>query len=139
MKPLILVVDDEKEFADSLVELLVITEKYDAISAYSAEIAFLLIKKNPVKLVLCDIKMPDMSGLEFLGELRKDYPYDKLGVMMLTAWEDDEKLTQAVACDVSAYFRKPINGERLMKTLDRFFAGHGEEMVNEMKKVLGKK
>lgn len=138
-KPLIMVVDDEVDFADSVTQIISETGKYKAISAHSAKEALAQLEKNKVmgglfknkiKLIVLDIKMPEMDGLQFLEKIRKEYQ-PNLGVIMLTAWEDEEKWDRATNEFVTNYIKKPFKKEELLKTIDRFFDREEEEMIIE--------
>ena len=137
-KPLILIVDDEKDFADSVAAFL---QKigYDAITAYSAKEAFETINKNKpfmglgdnrIRCILLDIKMPEMDGLQFLEQLRAKHE-DKIGVIMLTAYEDEDKWLEAASGFVSGYIKKPFKEDEIRNTLKRFFEGNEDEMARE--------
>ncbi|OGC03167.1 hypothetical protein A2276_07135 [candidate division WOR-1 bacterium RIFOXYA12_FULL_43_27] len=139
-KPLILIVDDEKDFADNLSEIIRSSGKYDTLVAYSAEDAFKIFEDNKkllgfanrIKLTLLDIKMPGISGLELLKKLRDKYNHQS-GVMMLTAWEDAEKFQNARKGEVAAYILKPYKEEDLMNKIDRFFEGKDLWMIEKTK------
>ena len=128
---MILVVDDEREIANLIVDMINEGGKYEAIPAYSGKEAFDLLKThrqllglggNRVKLVLLDIKMPEMDGLQFLEKLRKGYDQEKLGVLMVTAYEDEEKWDRATSGFISGYLKKPVGKADLLAKLDRFFS-----------------
>jgi CheY-like chemotaxis protein len=130
-KPLILVVDDEKVFADFLVDKIKETERYETAVTYSAKEAFEHLKRhrkfmgmggNDIKLILLDIKMPEMDGLQFLEKLRKDFNEGEIGVMMVTAYEDEEKWNRATSGFVVGYLKKPINDKELIEKIDLFFS-----------------
>jgi CheY-like chemotaxis protein len=136
-KPLIMVVDDEKDVADSIANTIKDTKRYEVVTAYSAKEALQQLKKNKVfmgiggnkiRLILLDIKMPEMDGLQFLEKIRKDYGED-IGVSMLTAWEDEEKWDRATSGFVINYIKKPFKSEELIATIDGFFEGKEEKMV----------
>jgi len=136
-KPLILVVDDEVDVANSITNVIKDSEKYEVLTAYSGKEALEHLKKNKVlmgiggnrvRLILLDIKMPEMDGLQFLEKVRKDYGED-IGVAMLTAWEDEEKWDRATSGFVVDYIKKPFKSEELMATIDGFFSGKEEKMV----------
>jgi CheY-like chemotaxis protein len=138
-KPLILVVDDEKEVADLISQTIKETGRYDTMAAYSAKEALKTLKNNQilmgiggnrVRLVMLDIKMPGMDGLEFLEKIRKDFG-ECIGVCMLTAWEDEEKWDRATSGFVVNYIKKPFKKEDLLNTVDRFFSGEDINMEVE--------
>jgi len=136
-KPLIMVVDDEKRVADNIAKILHETGRYEAIAAYSAKEALENLSKNKVmlglggnrvRLIILDIKMPDMDGLQFLEKLRQDYN-EGIGVAMLTAYEDGEKWEKATDGFVVDYIKKPFEPADLIATADNFFAGKEAEMT----------
>ncbi len=147
-KPLIMVVDDEPMVAESVVEIVKTTDRYEIISANSGLDAFKLINKNKklmglsgnkIKLIFLDLKMPDMSGLEFLQKLRLDYSPSDIGVIILSAWEDDEKWKKSRDGSVAGYILKPFGEEELLKSIDYFFSGKSSWMVEQTKwKLMGK-
>lgn len=130
-KPLIMVVEDDKPFADKIADTIKNTNKYEVVTAYSAKEAFDQLKKhrkllgimgNRIRLILLDIKMPEMDGLQFLHELRKKYSDEKIGVIMVTAYEDEEKWEKATDNWVAGYITKPFESKDLLSTIDRFFS-----------------
>jgi CheY-like chemotaxis protein len=128
-KPLILAVDDEPTVADNLVGIIKQAGKYDAVAAYNAKDAFAVLKKNQqllnpnrVSLILLDIKMPDLDGLQFLEKLRKSYREDQIGVIMVTAYEDEEKWDRATSGFIAGYLKKPIDKKGLLALIDKFYS-----------------
>lgn len=138
-KPLIMVVDDEKNLADFITRTIRETGEYDVVTAYSGPEALKLLAQNKillgiggnkVRLMFLDIKMPGMDGLELLEKIRKDFGPD-IGITMLTAWEDAEKWERATSGFVVNYLKKPFKAEELLATIDRFFKGDETKMVIE--------
>lgn len=136
-KPLILVVDDDVAVANSIANVIKDTGKYDVVMANSAKEALGQLGKNKIwlglggnniRLIVLDIKMPEMDGLQFLEKLRRDYG-DKIGVTMLTAYEDEEKWDRATSGFVINYLRKPLDRAQLVDTIEKFFEGKGDEMT----------
>jgi CheY-like chemotaxis protein len=128
-QPLILIIDDEQKQTDMVAKLIEATGRYKTAKAYSAAEGFAVLKKNQqwfrpnkVRLILLDIKMPEMDGLQFLAELRKSYDDQSMGVIMLTAYEDTEKWDKATSGFVVGYLKKPVIEEQLIHALDRFFS-----------------
>ncbi|NQS90152.1 response regulator [Patescibacteria group bacterium] len=130
-KPKILVVDDEQEMANFIADAINENGKHEALIAHSAKEAFDQLKENrrllglagnKIQLILLDIKMPEMDGLQFLEELRKRHNDEKFGVIMITAYEDEEKWDRATSGFVSGYIKKPVTKANLISVLDRFFS-----------------
>lgn len=135
--PMVLVVDDEVDVANSIANTIKDTKRYEVVTAYSAKEALQQLSKHKVLLGLggnrihflfLDIKMPEMDGLQLLQKIRKDYGED-IGISMLTAWEDEDKWDKATSGFVVNYIKKPFRAEELISTLDGFFEGKEEKMV----------
>jgi CheY-like chemotaxis protein len=135
--PLIMVVDDEVDVANSIANVIRDTKRFEVVTAFSAKEALELLEKNKVffglggnriRLIFLDIKMPEMDGLQFLEKLRKNYGED-IGVSMLTAWEDEEKWDRATSGFVVNYIKKPFRSEDLISTIDKYFEGKEGKMV----------
>ena len=92
MKKKILIVDDEKELCNTLREILA-EEGYQAFCAHSGQSALEMIKKEKPDLVLLDIYMPKMDGIEVLNRVKKIDK--KIVVVMITAYGtlDTAKIT----------------------------------------------
>jgi CheY-like chemotaxis protein len=136
-KPVVMVVDDEVDVANSIANVIKDTGRYEVITAYLAKDALEQLSKNKVffglggnriRLVLLDIKMPDMDGLQLLERIRKDYGED-IGISMLTAWEDEEKWDRATSGFVVNYIKKPFKTDELIGTIDKYFEGKEGKMV----------
>ncbi|HEX5504772.1 MAG TPA: response regulator transcription factor [Thermomicrobiales bacterium] len=78
-------------------------------------------------LVLCDINLPGMNGLEVTRILKRRYP--NMAVIMLTLHEDDEQLFNAIRVGASAYAIKDIASSDLVSLIRR--VGRGEYLINE--------
>jgi CheY-like chemotaxis protein len=137
--PLVMVIDDEIDVADFIANTIKDTKRYNVITAYSAKEGlkhlsnnkiFFGLGGNRIQLIVLDIKMPEMDGLQFLAKIRKEYSKN-LGVLVLTAYEDKDKWRKSREGGVVAYIKKPFEVERLLKTIDDFFAGKIEWMVEE--------
>jgi two-component system chemotaxis response regulator CheY len=92
-----------------------IRDKGDASEALSA------VRSDRVHLIISDFNMPDMDGLQFLGEVRKDPVIGKTVFIMLTGSSDRELVQQAAALGVNNYLVKPFAPASLKEKIERVF------------------
>lgn len=122
----ILVVDDEED-VKSLFEQKFRKEirsaQFEFSFAFSGEEALQFMAEHPseVVMILSDINMPGMSGIELLKTIRKDFPAAPPQVMMITAYGDSNNHYQAMKLGADDFLTKPVNfvelKEKLLKTL----------------------
>jgi two-component system sensor histidine kinase RpfC len=112
-----LVVDDNRSSRDTLGHLLR-RAGHRVLFAGSGEEALLAMEgaQRP-GLVLLDMHMPDLSGLDVLTRHRQRHPQDSLPIVMLSADSDPEAIEQALARGAAAYLTKPVPIERLLGLL----------------------
>jgi type IV pilus assembly protein PilB len=115
-RPRLLVVDDDNAFRDALAEMLT-EEQYEVVTAASGEDALPLIYRQPPDLVLTDLHMPRMDGLELLQRLRGDLSTCQIPVLFLTVFGDAEE--QALDEGADDYVTKPIERGRLLSRIRR--------------------
>jgi len=112
----ILVVDDEKNQREIL-ETILSGEGYDVTTASSGEAAMKFVEARRFDLVLTDLKMTGMSGLELLKELTN---YDKsIIVILLTAHGSVDSAVDALRLGAFDYLQKPYDSEKLLETVSR--------------------
>jgi two-component system, response regulator, stage 0 sporulation protein F len=112
----ILVVDDE-EGAQELFNIILTDEGYDVSLASCGEDALALLKENPFNLVITDIKMPKMDGLQLLQEIRKIGC--KTDVIMVTAYGEVESYLKAMSLGAAEYINKPIRIKELKRIVHK--------------------
>jgi len=118
----ILFVDDEKNILNSLKRLLR-KEDYRILNALSGEEGLKILAENEVHLVITDLRMPEMNGIEFLTRLKVDYP--DLIRIILTGYTDVDTLIESInKGHVYKFFLKPWNDDDLKleirKALERY-------------------
>ncbi|MGX4687252.1 response regulator transcription factor [Vagococcus sp. JNUCC 83] len=107
----ILVADDDKEIVE-LLSIYIKNEGYDVIKAYDGKEALSKIITNPdISLLILDIMMPKMDGLEVVKELRKD---SQIPIIMLTAKTTDMDKIQGLITGADDYVTKPFNPLEIM-------------------------
>ncbi|HZL37127.1 MAG TPA: SpoIIE family protein phosphatase [Tepidisphaeraceae bacterium] len=104
----VLVVDDNEANRDALGRRLQ-RHGYDIAMAADGPSALALIGQRPFDLILLDVMMPGMSGLEVLERLRKDHPATRLPIIMATARDQSEDIIAALRLGANDYVTKPLD------------------------------
>jgi DNA-binding NtrC family response regulator len=110
----ILVADDEVEFASTLVTRLEL-RSFQARMVNSGGDALAAIEKECPDILLLDLKMPDLDGLEVLAKLRESYPL--LKVIILTGHGSFEAGREGMALGAYDYIMKPVDLTRLIEII----------------------
>jgi two-component system response regulator AtoC len=110
----ILVIDDEEGMRVSLKNLLELNG-YDVLTADSSRKALTLLQDNFVDLIVCDIVMPDMSGLSFLSKISSKVP-----VIMMTAFASIETARKAFKMGACDYLVKPFDFNELLIVIRQY-------------------
>ena len=125
----ILIVDDEKNYL-VLLEALLGTEGYETLTASSAKDALEILRNSDVDLLITDMKMPGMTGMELLEEcerLKPDVP-----VITLTAYGTIEMAVEAMKKHAYDYITKPFQNEQLKLTVKKALEAHRLEKENRL-------
>lgn len=96
--------------------------------ASSAEEAIILIAEREPDVVLTDMNLPEMDGLELTRRLRRQYP--NLGIVMLSMYESDEHAFNALSAGAAAYYSKEVSPQHLASVLRR--VARGEYVINDV-------
>ncbi len=119
LRPSVLVVEDDDEIRsaahDALVDL-----GYDVQSEASAERALLLIHRRVPSVVVADVRMPGMDGIEFCNRLTGDWP--EVPVVLMTAFGDVDTAVEALRAGAFDFITKPISFDHLANVLERAVA-----------------
>lgn len=110
----ILVVDDEPAICELLKGFLV-REGYQVVVAYNASDALQRVQSHHPSVVLLDIRLPEMDGTECLRRIKAIDP--QVGVVMVTAVEDEEIGRKCLELGAFEYLIKPVSLERLKTCL----------------------
>lgn len=111
----ILVVDDDETIRDTLYELL--SEEHDCQTAQTAEQALARLEVDSYELVLTDISMPGLSGLELLGQVRQKYP--DTPVIIISGISDQEHAQGLIRLGAFEFLLKPFRLEVVEKSVKR--------------------
>jgi DNA-binding NtrC family response regulator len=110
----VLLVDDEPEFLETLVKRLK-KRKLEVYSATGGKEALNTLKETPVDVVVLDVKMPDMDGIETLREIKQLRP--SVEVIMLTGHANVEVAIQGMELGAFDYLMKPMDIDELLYKL----------------------
>ena len=113
-KPIILCVDDEPANL-KLLENILVPRGYEVVSAANGEDALKKIKTQTIDLVLLDLMMPGMDGLQVSRKIKDAKKYRKIPIVMLTAYTGVETYMKTLSNEVFAYLQKPFATEELVR------------------------
>ena len=116
----ILLVEDNQELLLLMSSLL--SEKYNVLTAVNGEKAQRQIQKSSLDVVVTDVMMPVMDGIELTKWIKSNEDYSQLPVVMLTAKTQDEDRNEAYRVGADAYITKPFNLADLQLRIDNIIA-----------------
>lgn len=111
---MILVVDDEELLREIVQDYL--RDNYQTLEASSGHEALDMFQSNPVRLVVSDVRMPNMSGITLYQELRKIQPDVK--VIFMTGHCSDEQKEQMALYNVTC-LKKPFRAKELLNAIEK--------------------
>lgn len=122
-KAKVLVVDDEMEFASTLSERLRL-RGYDAKAVYSAEDALPAVRSEWPDVILLDLMMPKMSGMEMLKTIKEIAPDAE--VILLTGRVDIDSVAEEINMEDFDYIMKPLKIDDLVSKIDEARQKHNK-------------
>jgi len=114
-------IEDHADFRESLHFLLNSDEKFDCISFANAEEALKNFKVRVPEIVVMDINLPGISGIECTRTIRESYP--GVQVMMCTVYEDDEKIFEALKAGANGYLLKRAAINEIFESILLLYSG----------------
>lgn len=110
------IIEDQDDIREGLASLIGFTDGFKCTGTYqSMEEALDRIKMNVPDLVLSDIGLPGMDGIQGIKILKEKYP--KMLILMITVYDDDERIFDALCAGANGYLLKRIPPMRLMESL----------------------
>ena len=127
--------EDNKKYRESLSILIDGTPGFALVGAFADanDVVNKIAQFNP-DVVLMDIEMPGMSGIEALNEIKEHYP--KLNVLMQTVFEDDDKIFESICNGASGYILKNTPPTQLLESIADTYNGGAPMSPVIAKKVL---
>ncbi|TLU67697.1 sigma-54-dependent Fis family transcriptional regulator [Thalassotalea litorea] len=114
---LVLVVEDDPGLREAVVDTLMLSD-YHCVEADSGESALLMLKQHAVDIVVTDVQMGGMSGLDLLRNIKHHYP--ELPVLIMTAYATIDDAVQAMKDGASNYMAKPFAPEVLVNMINQY-------------------
>ncbi len=128
-KPVILIVDDEKEVRTILADFLKIRYNCDMKEAGNGEEATAFIKNNPCDIIILDVRMPKKGGMEVIKEAKKIDP--NIDILIVSAWVSTDVAEEAIKLGATDYIVKPVD----LKALNLKFANILERRGQKISKT----
>ena len=123
----VMLVDDEVEFLETLIKRMK-KRNVDISGVKSGEEALLALDQNQVDVVILDVRMPGMDGIEALKEIKRRHPL--IEVIMLTGHASVEVAVQGMELGAFDYLMKPIDIDELLYKVED---AHKNKLIQEEK------
>ncbi|MDZ7666864.1 MAG: response regulator [Desulfotignum sp.] len=106
----ILLVDDEQDFVETLSERLQMRDM-DSYAVFDGKTALAQVRSHPPQVMIIDLKMPGMDGIQVLRQVKQTHPYIRVIILTGHGSEHDRKICMDLGA--SAYFQKPVDIDEL--------------------------
>lgn len=128
--------DDNTRLLDSLSVLIEGSPGFELAGAFSSALNISeKVAQSQPDVILMDIEMPEMNGIEAVGEVKRHFP--KMNVMMQTAFENDENVFAAICAGASGYILKDTPPARILDHIVDVYQGGSPMSPSVARKVLG--
>ena len=118
----ILVVDDQTLMRDGLKTILDLEEDLEVVgTACNGKEAYNLVKQVKPDIILMDIRMPILNGVEATKLIKREFK--DISIIILTTFDTDDLIIEALACGADGYILKDIDGDRLIQSIKDCFNG----------------
>lgn len=122
----ILIIEDDIKALELMIEIFEseFSTIYAATDGYKALEIFI---KNKINVILCDINIPKLNGLETINKIRKiNY---SIPIIIISAYSDSENLLKASNSNIQGYFTKPLTLDKVEKIMDKIFHHQNHEIT----------
>lgn len=120
LAPTILVVDDERVIREAYGRVLT-SEGFVVLKASNGKQALELMHREDVRLVLCDLKMPELGGLDLLREASAAFP--DIPVVVVTGHGSADNIVACMRQGAYYFMQKPVRADYLLQTVRKALAG----------------
>ena len=131
----VIIFEDNQSLRASLFQLINGTEGYECVGTFeNCQNLMEDVRNTKPDVVLMDIQMPGMNGIEAVKVLREKYP--DLKIMMQTIFEDNDKIFQSICAGASGYILKNTSPARILEFIRQTYEGGAPMSPNVAAKVL---
>jgi DNA-binding NarL/FixJ family response regulator len=136
MQPIkVCLVEDGKEVREGMVSLLTLDDRFEVLAAYpDAETAAEQLAAWDADIVIMDINLPGMSGIECIRKVKKECPRSQF--IMFTIYEDDEKVFEALEAGANGYLLKKTSLSKIIDSLVELHEGGAPMSTQIARKVI---
>jgi DNA-binding NtrC family response regulator len=129
----VLLVDDESELLESLQRILE-RRRMEVHTAQTGDKALELLKDTFIDVVVLDVRMPGMDGLEVLERIKKDFP--TVEVILLTGHPSVDNAIKGIKLGASEYLIKPAKEEALVNIIQRVYKSRQENILKQERDII---
>ncbi len=116
-----IVIVDDSDFSRSLIRKMLVEEGLSVVGeAASAETAIAVIKETKPNVVITDIVMPDVSGIELTEKITQNA--DDIAVIVISSLSQEHIVLEAIGAGASDFIAKPIQKQQLLDSLEKVFS-----------------
>ena len=112
----ILMVDDDKT-TRKLLSIYLTGKGFEVVAAENGLDAIQKLGSEEINLILTDLNMPYMDGVEFIRTVRSDAAKGQIPILMLTTEADEEERQRAMAAGATAYLCKPVTADDVIRSI----------------------
>lgn len=125
----VLVIEDDRLTRDIILNLLLLRE-ISALAAADGRTGLQLAKEIIPDLILCDVRMPELSGYDVLAALRQDSTTATIPLIFLTAETNQDAIERGQQLGANGYLNKPFTTAELLSAIAPYFSKAGGEEKN---------
>jgi two-component system, chemotaxis family, chemotaxis protein CheY len=116
----ILIAEDSNTMRSMLVSTIDALEKYAIVEAASGFEALRLLPREQVDLIITDINMPDINGLELISYVRNNPNYQQIPLFIVSTESGDKDLEKGLALGANEYLVKPFDPQKLQELICQY-------------------
>ncbi len=126
-----MVVDDHPDLVE-IVRMILESKGFNVRCAYSGQQVFADLEEQKPDLILLDVMMPEMDGLEVLTRLKEDPSTESIPVILLTAKMQTEDILEGYKMGADYYITKPFKTTQLLEGINRILGGDQGQSVESL-------